>query len=195
MQVLVVLAHPNDDSLNHSIAAVACTALRDAGHDVDLLDLYALGFGAAMSREEREAYHSGMPVLDPMVAEHADLVRRAEALVFVYPTWWSGLPAILKGWIERVLVPGVAFTFNDRGKVRPGLGHVRHLVGISTYGSPWSAVKFVNDNGRRTILRTVRLNTGTGTATKWFGLYRVDTATAQDRTAFIRKVERRMRSL
>ena len=56
-------------------------------------------------------------------------------------------------------------------------------------------MKFVNDNGRRTILRTVRLNTGTGTATKWFALYRVDTATAQDRTAFIRKVERRMRSL
>ena len=53
--------------------------------------------------------------------------------MFVYPTWWSGLPAILKGWLERVMVPGVGFTFDSRtGKVKPGLTHVRRIVGIST---------------------------------------------------------------
>ena len=57
--------------------------------------------------------------------------------MFVYPTWWSGLPAILKGWLERVMVPGVGFRFDERThKVRPGLGQVRHIIGISTYGSP-----------------------------------------------------------
>ena len=137
MQVLVVLAHPKGDSFNHAIADRACGALRLAGHTVELLDLYALGFGAAMTPDERLAYHRDDPIVDPLVREHADLVRAAEALVFVYPTWWSAQPAVLKGWLERVLVPGVGFRFNDAGKVRPGLTQVRHMIGISTYGSPW----------------------------------------------------------
>jgi putative NADPH-quinone reductase len=195
MQVLVVLAHPNDDSLNHSVSERACAALRSAGHEVHVLDLYALGFRAAMSREEHIAYHTDSPILDATVAEHAALVRSCAVLIFIYPTWWSSLPAILKGWLERVLVPGVGFTFNAHGKVRPGLLHVRRLVGISTYGSPRRYVKLVNDNGRRTILRTVRLNTGLRTRTTWLPLYRVDTSSAAQREAFLRKVERRMRAL
>jgi NAD(P)H dehydrogenase (quinone) len=195
MQVLVLLAHPNEDSLNHAIAERAVAALRSCGHDVTLLDLYALGFRAAMSPEEREAYHSEAPILDAMVAEHAALLSAAEALVFVYPTWWSSLPAILKGWVERVFVPGVGFRFNKAGKVRPGIPHVRHVIGISTYGSPWPYVKFVNDNGRRTILRTVRLNAGWRTRTKWYPLYKIDTCTPADIEAFMLKVERGMRSL
>jgi putative NADPH-quinone reductase len=195
MQVLVVLAHPNEDSLNHTVAERACAALRSSGHEVHLLDLYALGFRAAMSPDERAKYHSDAPILDQMVAEHAALLGQAEALVFVYPTWWSSVPAILKGWIERVFVPGVGFRFNAAGKVRPGIPHVRHVIGISTYGSPWSYVKLVNDNGRRTILRTVRLNAGWRTRTRWYPLYRIDTCTPEDIEAFMVKVERGMRSL
>ncbi len=195
MQVVVVLAHPNADSFNHAIAQTACTALREQGHIVDLLDLYAIGFRAAMSAEERAAYHGEHPALEPMVASHGELLRHAEALVFVYPTWWSGLPAILKGWFERVFVPGVGFVFNAKGKVRPGLTQVRHLVGISTYGSPWPYVKFVNDNGRRTIARTLRINTGLRTRTRWLALYAIDTSTVQEREQFLHRVDQRMRSL
>ncbi len=195
MQVLVVLAHPKGDSFNHAIATRACGALRLAGHTVELLDLYASGFGAAMTRDERAAYHRNTPILDPLVRGHADLVGTAEALVFVYPTWWSGQPAVLKGWLERVLVPGVGFRFTDEGKVRPGLTQVRHLVGISTYGSPWRYVKIVNDNGRRTLMRTIRMNTGFRTRCRWLGMYAIDTATADERERFLARVERQMRAL
>jgi putative NADPH-quinone reductase len=195
MQVVVVLAHPNADSFNHAIARRACDTLRSAGHEVDLLDLYALGFQAAMTADEREAYHGDTPILDPMVAEHAALVQRAQALVLVYPTWWSAQPAILKGWFERVFVPGVGFRFNARGKVRPGLDNLRHLVGISTYGSPRLYVKAVNDNGRRTLTRTIRMSAGRRARSTWLGLYAIDTATARDRANFLDAVEQRMRSL
>lgn len=195
MQVLMVLAHPKADSFNHAVAARAAAALREAGHEVDLLDLYALGFRAAMSADEHRSYHSDEPVVDPMVREHVALVRAADAIVAVYPTWWSGQPAILKGWLERVLVPGVGFRFNERGKVRPGLTHVRRIVGISTYGSPWRYVKAINDNGRRTLLRTLHLNTGWRTRTSWLALYAIDTATADERERFLRRVERKMRAL
>jgi NAD(P)H dehydrogenase (quinone) len=195
MHVVVVLAHPCDDSFNHAIAATARDALVAAGHHVDLLDLYALGFDAAMTLEERRAYHSDEPICDPLVAEHAGLVGAADALVFIYPTWWSSHPAILKGWLERVMVPGVAFVFDDQQKVRPGLRNVRRLVGISTYGSPRLYVRAINDNGRRTLTRALRMNTNWRTRTKWLALYRLDSSTADQRAAFLRRVEHRMRSL
>ena len=195
MQVVIVLAHPNSDSFTHAIAQRAADGARAAGHDVQLLDLYALGVRAAMSADEHRAYHGDSPLLDPVVAAHAALVKAAEVLVFVYPTWWSSLPAILKGWLERVMAPGVAFVFNAQGKVRPGLTNVRHIVGISTYGSPRLYVRLVNDNGRRTLTRALRLNTGVRTRRSWLGLYAIDTATAAEREAFLQRVERKLRSL
>jgi len=195
MRVLLVLAHPNNDSFNHVVAERAVTALTRAGHEAQLLDLYALNVRAAMSAQERIAYHSDQPVLDPLIAEHVALVRRAEALVFIYPTWWSSLPAILKGWLERVMVPGVAFVFDDAGKVRPGLTHVRRIVGISTYGSPRRYVKAINDNGRRTLTRALRMICGLRARCRWLALYAIDTATPAERTAFLQRVERRMESL
>ena len=196
MLALVIVAHPCGDSLTHALAARAEAGLRTAGYEVALLDLYALGFRAAMSEAERTSYHEDQPILDPIVAEHADLIKRTTVVVFVYPTWWSVLPAILKGWLERVIVPGVGFRFDERtGKVKPGLGHVRRLVGISTYGSPRSAVRLINDNGRRTIARALRLSCGVRTRTQWLGLYSVDNSTKSERQDFAASVERTMASL
>lgn len=195
MRALVVVANPNPASYGHALAEAAVDGLRTAGHDVDVVDLYAAGFRAAMSAAERVAYETDEPILDPQVAEHADLVRRAELLVFVYPTWWSGLPAILKGWLERVMVPGVGFRFDADGRVRPGLTHVRRIVGISTYGSPRPYVAAINDNGRRTLTRTLRLSCGWRARTAWLGLYRMDTRTDSERVAFVERVRTRMARL
>jgi putative NADPH-quinone reductase len=196
MLALVVVAHPSTDSYCHALAARAEAGLRSAGHEVVVLDLYELGFRIAMTAEEREAYHGDSPILDPMVAEHAVLVQRAGTIVFVYPTWWSGLPAMLKGWLERVLVPGVGFVLDERtNKVRPGLGQMRRLVGISTYGSPKWYIRLVNDNGRRIITRALRMSCGLRVRTSWLGLYAIDTSTAAERSEFLALVERQMAEL
>lgn len=196
MHATLVVAHPSATSYCHALAARAETGLRAAGHDVAVVDLYRDGFRIAMTAEEREAYHGDEPILDPLVADYATLVQGTDALIFVYPTWWSGLPAMLKGWLERVLVPGVAFRFDERtNAVRPGLGHLRHLVGVSTYGSPRSYVRLVNDNGRRTITRALRMSCGLRVRTHWHGLYAIDTATAAERDEFAARVERAMADL
>jgi putative NADPH-quinone reductase len=195
MRVVVVLAHPDPNSFNHAIAATASESLTRAGHDVTVLDLYADEFRAAMSPAERLAYHGDRPLLDPMAERHADIVKRAEALVFVYPTWWSTMPAILKGWLERVMVPGVGFVFDDDHHVRRGLTHVHRVVGISTYGARWLYVKAIHDNGRRILLRALRLNTHMLTRRSWLGLYEINTRTAEQRAEFLRRVDRRMRLL
>jgi NAD(P)H dehydrogenase (quinone) len=192
MDMLMVIAHPNRGSLCHAVSAAATSGLEEAGHRVTQLDLYALGFDPSMSADEHRAYMAGAEAPDAMVREHGALLHSVKGLVFVYPTWWSGPPAILRGWLERVFVPGVAFHFDERGKVRPGLTHIRRIIGISTYGSPWSYVKLVNDNGRRMITRALRLDCGRRTSTTWLGLYSIDTTGDNERRAFLDRVEHTM---
>ena len=196
MLVAVVVAHPSADSYCRYLASRAIGGLVAGGHEVELLDLYADGFCVAMSAEERKAYHGDSPICDPLVARYAEIVQRAGALVFVYPTWWSTLPAILKGWLERVMVPGVAFCFDERtGKVEPALGNVRVIIGISTYGSPRSYVRLMNDNGRRILTRALRVSCGVRTRTRWLGLYAIDSSTEHQRAEFAASVERAMADL
>jgi NAD(P)H dehydrogenase (quinone) len=193
---LVLVAHPVPDSLTHAAATAAVEGLRAAGHRVRLLDLYAIDFPAAMSTEERRAYSSTSPIVDDLVAEHCALLGRARHLVFVYPTWWSGPPAILKGWLERVLVTGVAFELDpDTKRVKPALGHIERIVGISTYGSPRPYVAMINDNGRRILTRSLRMVCGWRTSTRWVALYGVDTATADERAAFLTRIRSAMTPL
>ncbi len=122
MRVLVVHAHPSPTSYSRRICDTAEAALRGSGHDVTVLHLDDERFHPAMSAAERIAYETTTPILDPQVARHAELVRTSEALVFVYPTWWAAPPAIMKGWLERVLVPGVGFYLDPvtaQGASRP----------------------------------------------------------------------------
>lgn len=187
---MVVVAHPCDDSLTHAAAEAARRGFEQAGHDVTVLDLYDVDFNARMSNAERTAYSSGQPLLDDQARAHAEIVLSAETLVFVYPTWWGGLPAILQGWLERVLVPGVAFQLEEGTKrVRPALKQVKHIVGISTYGSPWIYVKLLTDAGRRVITRALRMTAGWRTSTTWLALYHVDRSDDAVRAAFLRRVE------
>jgi len=165
-----------------------CSALDR--HDLYRFDLYADGFDPAMTADEHRAYLTDNPISDPLVRRYADAVLDSEALVFVYPTWWAGLPAILKGWMERVLVRGVAFDFDEQNRLRPQMQHVKRLAGVTTYGSNRLAVALTADGGRRTLGRTMRMSTGTRTRTTWLGLYGIDSASDAQRTAFLDRVHR-----
>lgn len=192
MRALVVHCHPVEGSFSSALRDAACRGLERAGHEVIVIDLAAESFDPVMRRDEWERYMAsdGSSVNAPGdLVRHVEALGRAEILVFIYPTWWSGLPAQLKGWLERVMVPGVAFRL-DGGRVRPALVHVRRIVTVSTYGSPWSYVKAVNDNGRRTLQRALRLSTGRGTRRMHLGLYKMDVRTDTDRREFLERVEK-----
>lgn len=184
MNVVVVLGHPSANSYCAAIFDSIISAL-DQQHKVSAIRLAEENFITAISSDERQAYETQSPLISDETRRYATLLQQAEALIFVYPTWWSGLPAQLKGWLERVFVLGVAFRFNNNGKIRPNLNNVRHIIGVSTYGSPWRYVKLVNDNGRRTLTRAIRASTGLQARTMWHGLYALDTCTAEQRKQFI----------
>jgi putative NADPH-quinone reductase len=196
MRCLVVHAHPDPDSYSAALRQRVVSGLTTAGHDVELIDLYALhaqGYDPCLNEAEHVDYLTiGDDHPDPMVAGHIEQLRWAEALIFVYPTWWAGLPAILKGWLDRTFLPGVSFTLSGpAGKetVRPGLTNVGHVVGVTTYGSGRLEVALLGDAGRRTITRSVRLVCGRRCRTSWFGLNRLDTADDRARADFLDRVE------
>ena len=196
MRALVLLAHPVSESYGAALAQATVRGLRSGGHEVRLVDLYADDFEPVMSRADWIAYQGADAVVDTAVAPHAENVRWAEVLVFVYPTWWAGMPAIMKGWLERVLVPGVAFVLDDETrKVRPTMQHVRRVVGITTYGSPRSYVHALGDGGRRTVTRALRLVCGRRTRATWLALYGMDRRSDSERRVFLARVEAAMAAL
>ena len=186
MNTVVVLGHPSADSYCAAIFERIILALESQStHSVTAIRLADEKFATAMSTAERVTYETSTPLINDETKCHAEVLLQAEALIFVYPTWWSGLPAQLKGWLERVFVLGVAFRFNKNRKIRPNLHNVRHIIGVSTYGSPWRYMKLINDNGRRTLTRAIRMSTGLRTRTMWRGIYALDTCTQQQREKFI----------
>jgi putative NADPH-quinone reductase len=192
MRALVVYCHPREGSFCSALRDAAVAGLHDAGHDTDVIDLAAEEFDPVMSEHEWREYRDMTGAIPESLRRHVELVRAAEILVFVYPTWWSGLPAQLKGWLERVLVPGVGFVLDDRGRVRPGLGRVRAIRTVSTTGSPRLYVALVNDNGRRILTRALRLSAPRRTRVRSHVLHSMDTTTPERRARFLAEVRRSM---
>lgn len=190
MKSVIIYSHPVEGSFCSAMRDAAQRGLSAAGHDVDIIDLAMDEFDPVMGLDEWQVYRSRTGQVPTELERYAQLVREAEIVVFVYPTWWSGVPAQLKGWFDRSLVPGVAFAFSDDGKVRPALEHVQKIFIVTTYGSPKLYVRLVNDNGRRLIARALRIATRKRARTTHLGLYEMDKATDTQRREFLQKIEK-----
>ena len=196
MKVLVVLAHPNPDSFSHAIVDKVSATLANRDHSVSVIDLYAIGYSSAMTRAELAAYTSTTPAIDPMVIEHTRLIQECSTIVFVYPTWWSSMPAILKGWVDRTMLPGIAFSVDPETlKLQPELTNVRRLIGITTFGGPRLASLVVRDNGSKIVTRSLRAICHRRCRTTWLRLFNIDSSTSAERDKFLQRVERTIRKL
>lgn len=135
MKISIILAHPGKGSFNHAIADTATAALRDIGHSVTVHDLYAEKFDPVLPNLEisRDA-----PLPDG-IAEHCKEIASADGIVIVHPNWWGMPPAIMKGWIDRVLRPGIAYRFaeTDSGEGIPiGLLTAKAFIVFNTSNTP-----------------------------------------------------------
>jgi NAD(P)H dehydrogenase (quinone) len=191
MRFLVVYAHPLEDSFVAALHAQIVQSLREAGHEVDDCNLYAEGFEPVLSREERRVYHK--PEANRVFArKEIDRLLACDGLVLVFPTWWFGMPAILKGYIDRVFVPGVAFDLAN-GRPQPLLRKIVRFAVVTTYGSPWWQLKLMGDPNRRVLMRGLRELLSHNVRALWLARYGMDTTDENARTQFLRKVARRMR--
>jgi len=197
MKVLVVSAHPASDSLLGQLRTEALQSLQQQGHEVRHHDLYEESFSPVFTPYERlnhvgnvEAKLQQLPELRPYV----ESLQWCDALVLVYPTWWSAQPAIMKGWIDRVFMNEVAWVLPEgEARIRPLLTNVRRLIVVTTHGS----TKFVNalqgESGKRIALRSIRLMFHSRVRTTWIGIYKIDRLTQQQRHKRMMKAIRRFR--
>jgi putative NADPH-quinone reductase len=131
---LLVFAHPLGKSLNARLAATAEAVARAEGWQVTRRDLYAQGFDPRLTAEERAGYYATPP--DTLGEEKQELAA-AEVLILVFPTWWFGFPAILKGWFDRVWTPGTAFDHSPGfGPMLPRLDALQEVLAVTTMGAP-----------------------------------------------------------
>lgn len=193
MRVLVLYAHPNPESFGAALHAAVVTSLGEAGHEVDDCDLYAEGFDPVLSRAERVGYHDLASNRDP-VAGYVARLRAADALVLCFPVWNFGYPAILKGFFDRVFLPGVSFKMVD-GVVRPDLWNIRRLAAVTTYGGTRLRAFLMGDPPRKLVKRAVRAVCHPAAQPLYLAHYDMNRATAESRAAFLGRVEKKMRSL
>ena len=191
MKFLVLYAHPIANSYQSALHETVVTALRDAGHTVDDCDLYAENFQAVLSRSERDQYHD-VSTNRSTVGKDVERLLQCEGLVFVFPTWWYGLPAILKGYFDRVWLPGVAFDVKGPRTI-PLLTGIVRLGVVTTFGSPWWLNNlFVRNPNRTLFMRGIRRLLSPRARTLWLPRYGIDYIDNATRVRFLDRVRQKM---
>ena len=194
MRVLYLYCHPLPECFHASIRDTALAGLEARGHEIDLLDLYRERFDPVLGEEARRRYHD-VPQNRSGLEAYITRLQRAEALVLQFPTWCFGMPAMLKGFCDRILMPGVAFDLADPARVKPLLGNIRRIAGVVTYGRPWRMAKWMGDPPKKMVTRYLRWFTGGAATAHYYALYHMNVATEARRAAFIARVAAGMRRL
>ena len=191
MRLLVIFCHPSAQSYGAALYELACRTLRAAGHDLRTHDLYREGFDPVLSTEEWGHYLTKPEINQAKQADHIADLQWAEGLVVIYPTWYYGVPAMMKGWLERVWLPGVTFEIatGKQRRPRPKLQHIKLLVGITTSGSPWWWIRLIRDPGRSMWTRGLRPMFYSRCKVVWRQLYNMNHTTPADRAGFLKRVE------
>ncbi|MGQ0567271.1 MAG: NAD(P)H-dependent oxidoreductase [Gemmobacter sp.] len=189
---MVVYAHPCGESFAAALRGVVVQGLVGRGWLVDDCDLYAEGFDPVLSAAERRGYHEVGPNTGP-VQGYVERLRAAQALVLVFPVWNFGYPAILKGFFDRVFLPGVAFRL-EGGRVVPNLTHVRKLAAVTTYGGTRLRALMAGDPPRRVVTRAV-WHVCRPQRMRYLALYDMNRVTDADRTRFRARVAGEMERL
>lgn len=190
MKVLLLYSHPVESSYGAALHKETLEALKHAGHEVDDCDLYAEGFDPVMSRHDRMIYHT-YPENTELVSAYCDRLLAAEALVIVTPVWNFGFPAMLKGYFDRVWLPGITFDLTD-GVLTSKLRHIKKLGAVLTYGAtPFRA--FVAGNPPKKIIkRVIRAQIDPVKPVTFLAHYDMNNSTDETRSRFMEKVRAKM---
>jgi NAD(P)H dehydrogenase (quinone) len=193
LRILVIFSHPSRESFCASILDEVLNELQSEGHKAELLDLYAEKFDPVMPRAEWLAYEG--PGSDE-IKYYADQIRQSDGLIWIFPTWNYGLPAILKGYVDRIWKPNVAFRLDQsRNIVFDTFDNLKFFVVATTYGAGWLANTFVGNPCKRVLSRCLRRHFSPECKFVWLALYGLDQPSPERLDRFLRKVREAVRSL
>ena len=189
LNVSVILAHPDNQSFNHAIATTAVHQLEKNGHRVMFHDLYAEQFDPLLPSGEIPEDVS----LPPDIEKHCDEISSADGIIIIHPNWWGQPPAILKGWIDRVIRPGVAYNFleGDKGEGVPvGLLRAQSAIVFNTANTPPKREREVFGDPLQLLWKNCIFDL-CGVPTFYRKMFTiVVTSTYEERQGWLREVER-----
>lgn len=133
MKYLIVYAHPNPKSFNAAILETTVKSLESKGHQVTVRDLYKMNFNPVLTGTDFELFQAGKKPAD--VEQEHDYIAAADVITLIYPIWWTGIPAILKGYIDRVFSYGFAYKYSEAGSPVGLLAGKKGFI-INTQGTP-----------------------------------------------------------
>ena len=188
MLIQVVHSHPLTDSYNHALFRIIVDQLQER-HQVIATDLYRERFSPVMTEPERRSYYQPA-YAEEEVAPLVQQLRQADGIIFCFPHWWFSMPAMLKGYFDRVWAPGTAFTHDlNGGRIKPLLTNIKLFGVVTTYGSPWWLTRIVmQDPGRKVLFRALKPMCGPGVRSFYLAHYDMDRSTPASRQAFAERV-------
>lgn len=189
MRILVLHAHPDESSYGAALHRETVAGLEMAGHIVDSCNLYAEAFDPVMSYQDRIGYYE-IPDNRRAVENYVQRLEQVDGLVIVSPVWTLGFPAILKGYFDRVWIPGVAFSLVN-GRVRPKLTNIRKLGAVMTYGAPRAQTFLAGDPPRKVVKRLLRSQIKPLAPVLYLAHYDMDRSTERSRSRFLETVKTR----
>lgn len=190
MKCLVVTTHPLADSLCAHLTELTVSELDSMGHVTTVENLYSGNFDPALSMVERQTYYS-LAYDSANFANQRNSLQEAEALVLLFPTWWFGFPAMLKGWFDRVWGPGIAFDHSeDYGPITAKLDNLREVLVITTLGSPWWVDRLVMRQPVKRVLKVALLGTcAKNSKLTFLSLYSCEKTSERTLNRFGRKIK------
>jgi putative NADPH-quinone reductase len=190
MKVHVIYAYPLQTGLAVEIHKTVVSSLIEAGHEVDDLDLYAEKFDPVLNEDDRTIYHD-LEINQRRIKPYVDRLQAADAVILCHPVWNFGWPAMLKGYFDRVFLPGVSFKMAD-GKLTPGLDNIRKLTSVTTYGVDRLRALYLADPPRANATRFLRVVCGRKVKVNYLALYGINNMTEAKVAKFLAKVRKEM---
>lgn len=190
---LVLFAHPVPDSFGSAVHQTTIKALEDNGWTVDDCDLNAEGFSPVLTEQERRNYHDETINIEPVRA-YVERLRAADGLFLVFPVWNFGYPAILKGFFDRVFLPGVSFKLVN-GKVAPNLDNIKTLMAVTTYGGTRMRAFLAGDPPRKCVTRPVRFVMNKRAKMRYLALYDMNRVSQTKREAYLAHIQKTIADL
>jgi NAD(P)H dehydrogenase (quinone) len=188
MRVFILYANPVDKSFGAALHSQVIDTLGTRGHEIDDCDLYREAFDPVLSTRERINYDNTK--VNRADVGFAERLLAADRLVLVYPVWNEGFPAILKGFFDRVFIPGVSFKTGPDGAATPNLRKLKKLAAVCTYGAGRLSTLFLGDPPRRIVKRLLRALPGHSVKRDYLAHYDMNHSTPEQRAAFLAKVNR-----
>lgn len=202
MKVVIVFNHPYTGSYCNAILQAVITGLQKGNHEADLIHLDNDNFDPVMRAKDLEAFVqakydavNAYEKLDSQVLEYRQRIQQADHLVFIFPIWWELMPALTKGFIDKVIFPGIAYDYNKRGLMKKRFTNLKGITLITTMNSASLVYRLVFGNAiKKAMFAGTFWKLGYGNR-KWISLNMVKFVSPAKRTKWLYRMEERFAKL